>query len=186
MKLTKLDIWFLLINCKILYCLFVQYSYTNEMVKCCFLLAINFLFSWSQWEAKVTQYERDFERVSATVRKEVIRFEVLVSDHAACTQKCQNAHWWNVSMQSQKEKAKKFKSQIIKYLESLLQSQQQVRVSVQTSLWTKDWNKSALSISRSWLQRTYTFQTILSFSSDVGSLSLPPADQILGGFLAWS
>lgn len=32
--------------------------------------------SRSQWEAKVTQYERDFERVSATVRKEVVRFEV--------------------------------------------------------------------------------------------------------------
>lgn len=98
------------------------------MVKCWVLLAINFAFSRSQWEAKVTQYERDFERVSLTVRKEVIRFEVLVSDHARCTQTCQNAHWGNVSMQSQKEKAKKFKSQIIKYLESLLQSQQQVSV----------------------------------------------------------
>ncbi|RXM98438.1 Sorting nexin-1, partial [Acipenser ruthenus] len=28
------------------------------------------------WESKVTQYERDFERVSATVRKEVLRFEL--------------------------------------------------------------------------------------------------------------
>ncbi|KAM9375852.1 sorting nexin-1a isoform 2-T2 [Pholidichthys leucotaenia] len=54
----------------------------------------------AEWEVKVTQYERDFERVSATVRKEVIRFE--------------------------KEKTKNFKRQIIKYLESLLQSQQQV------------------------------------------------------------
>lgn len=54
----------------------------------------------AEWEAKVTQYERDFERVSATVRKEVVRFE--------------------------KEKTKNFKRQIIKYLESLLQSQQQV------------------------------------------------------------
>ncbi|XP_029992290.1 sorting nexin-1a [Sphaeramia orbicularis] len=53
-----------------------------------------------EWEAKVTQYERDFERVSATVRKEVIRFE--------------------------KERTKNFKRQIIKYMESLLQSQQQV------------------------------------------------------------
>lgn len=35
-----------------------------------------FLSSCKQWEAKVTQYERDFERVSATVRKEVVRFEV--------------------------------------------------------------------------------------------------------------
>ncbi|KAM3609514.1 uncharacterized protein V6R79_016131 [Siganus canaliculatus] len=54
----------------------------------------------TEWEAKVTQYERDFERVTATVRKEVTRFE--------------------------KEKARNFKRQIIKYLESMLQSQQQL------------------------------------------------------------
>uniref|UniRef100_A0A674BRT3 Sorting nexin-2 n=1 Tax=Salmo trutta TaxID=8032 RepID=A0A674BRT3_SALTR len=54
----------------------------------------------TEWEAKVTQYERDFDRVSATVRKEVLRFE--------------------------KEKARDFKKQIVKYLESLLQSQQQL------------------------------------------------------------
>uniref|UniRef100_A0A6Q2Y9F6 Sorting nexin-2 n=1 Tax=Esox lucius TaxID=8010 RepID=A0A6Q2Y9F6_ESOLU len=54
----------------------------------------------TEWEAKVTQYEKDFDRVSSTVRKEVLRFE--------------------------KEKARDFKKQIIKYLESLLQSQQQV------------------------------------------------------------
>nr|XP_046249814.1 sorting nexin-1a isoform X2 [Scatophagus argus] len=54
----------------------------------------------AEWEAKVTQYERDFERVSSTVRKEVIRFE--------------------------KDKARNFKKQIITYLESLLQSQQQI------------------------------------------------------------
>ncbi|KAG9341175.1 hypothetical protein JZ751_019614 [Albula glossodonta] len=54
----------------------------------------------SEWEAKVTQYERDFERISATVRKEVLRFE--------------------------KEKARDFKNQIVKYLESLLRSQQQL------------------------------------------------------------
>ncbi|KAK2866909.1 hypothetical protein QQF64_022563 [Cirrhinus molitorella] len=54
----------------------------------------------AEWEAKVTQYERDFERISATVRKEVIRFD--------------------------KEKTRDFKKQIIKYLESLLNSQQQL------------------------------------------------------------
>ncbi|RXN05283.1 sorting nexin-1-like protein [Labeo rohita] len=54
----------------------------------------------AEWEAKVTQYEREFERISATVRKEVIRFD--------------------------KEKARDFKKQIIKYLESLLNSQQQL------------------------------------------------------------
>lgn len=29
-----------------------------------------------QWESKVTQYERDFDRVGMTVRKEFLRFEV--------------------------------------------------------------------------------------------------------------
>ncbi|KAK7891778.1 hypothetical protein WMY93_023741 [Mugilogobius chulae] len=54
----------------------------------------------AEWEAKVTQYERDFERVSATVRKEVLHFE--------------------------KERTKNFKKQIMKYLESMLRSQQQL------------------------------------------------------------
>lgn len=54
----------------------------------------------AEWEAKVTQYERDFERVSATVRKEVLHFE--------------------------KERTKNFKRQIVKYLESMLRSQQQL------------------------------------------------------------
>ncbi|XP_049580266.1 sorting nexin-1a [Syngnathus scovelli] len=54
----------------------------------------------AEWEAKVTQFERDFDRVSATVRKEVLRFE--------------------------KEKARNFKRQIVKYLENLLKSQQQL------------------------------------------------------------
>ncbi|KAI2574616.1 SNX1 isoform 3, partial [Pan troglodytes] len=51
------------------------------------------------WESRVTQYERDFERISTVVRKEVIRFE--------------------------KEKSKDFKNHVIKYLETLLYSQQQ-------------------------------------------------------------
>ncbi|XP_051917434.1 sorting nexin-1-like [Hippocampus zosterae] len=54
----------------------------------------------AEWEAKVTQFERDFDRVSATVRREVLRFE--------------------------KEKARNFKRQIINYLENLLKSQQQM------------------------------------------------------------
>lgn len=54
----------------------------------------------SEWESKVTQYERDFERVSATVRKEVLRFE--------------------------KEKATDFKNQLVRYLETLLHSHQQL------------------------------------------------------------
>ncbi|XP_030043868.1 sorting nexin-1 [Microcaecilia unicolor] len=54
----------------------------------------------SEWESRVTQYERDFERVSATVRKEVVRFE--------------------------KEKTKDFRNHIIKYLETLLNSQHQL------------------------------------------------------------
>ncbi|XP_045150874.1 sorting nexin-1 isoform X2 [Echinops telfairi] len=54
----------------------------------------------SEWESRVTQYERDFERISTVVRKEVIRFE--------------------------KEKSKDFKNHVIKYLETLLYSQQQL------------------------------------------------------------
>lgn len=51
----------------------------------------------TEWESRVTQYERDFDRIGTTVRKEVLRFE--------------------------KQKAKDFKSQIIRYLEAMLQSQ---------------------------------------------------------------
>ncbi|XP_037611296.1 sorting nexin-1-like [Sebastes umbrosus] len=54
----------------------------------------------TEWEARVTQYERDFDRIGMTVRKEVLRFE--------------------------KEKAKDFRSQIVKYLEAMLQSQQRL------------------------------------------------------------
>ncbi|XP_051776760.1 sorting nexin-1a isoform X2 [Erpetoichthys calabaricus] len=54
----------------------------------------------AEWDSKVSQYERDFERISATVRKEVLRFE--------------------------KEKNKDFKSQLVKYLETLLHLQQQL------------------------------------------------------------
>ncbi|XP_041918456.1 sorting nexin-1-like isoform X1 [Alosa sapidissima] len=54
----------------------------------------------TEWEAKVTQYEGDFERICTTVRQEVLRFE--------------------------KEKARDFKIHIIKYLESLLLSQQRI------------------------------------------------------------
>ncbi|KAM9764832.1 sorting nexin-1-like isoform 2-T2 [Menidia menidia] len=54
----------------------------------------------TEWEARVSQYERDFDRIGVTVRKEVLRFE--------------------------KEKAKDFKSQIVKYLEAMLQSQQRL------------------------------------------------------------
>ncbi|XP_052457562.1 sorting nexin-1 [Carassius gibelio] len=35
----------------------------------------------AQWESKVSQYERDFERVTCTVRKEVLRFEVRCVSH---------------------------------------------------------------------------------------------------------
>ncbi|CAN9506624.1 unnamed protein product [Ophioblennius macclurei] len=54
----------------------------------------------SEWESKVTQYERDFDRIGTTVRREVLRFE--------------------------KEKSKDFRSQVIRYLEAMLQSQQRL------------------------------------------------------------
>ncbi|XP_066567424.1 sorting nexin-2 [Amia ocellicauda] len=53
-----------------------------------------------EWEGKVQQGERDFEQISKTIRKEVGRFE--------------------------KERVKDFKAVIIKYLESLVQTQQQL------------------------------------------------------------
>nr|XP_014429359.1 sorting nexin-2 [Pelodiscus sinensis] len=53
-----------------------------------------------EWETKVQQGERDFEQISKTIRKEVSRFE--------------------------KERVKDFKTVIIKYLESLVQTQQQL------------------------------------------------------------
>lgn len=37
-----------------------------------------------QWESRVTQYERDFERISAVIRKEVIRFEVRLAHPSVC------------------------------------------------------------------------------------------------------
>ncbi|XP_057346298.1 sorting nexin-2 isoform X3 [Manis pentadactyla] len=53
-----------------------------------------------KWEAKVQQGERDFEQISKTIRKEVGRFEA--------------------------KRVKDFKTVIIKYLESLVQTQQQL------------------------------------------------------------
>uniref|UniRef100_A0A8C9U7A5 Sorting nexin-2 n=1 Tax=Scleropages formosus TaxID=113540 RepID=A0A8C9U7A5_SCLFO len=53
-----------------------------------------------EWEGKVQQGERDFEQISKTIRKEVGRFE--------------------------KERVKDFKVVIIKYLESLVHTQQQL------------------------------------------------------------
>lgn len=37
---------------------------------------VKILVSRPQWESKVTQCERDFDRVGMTVRKEFLRFEV--------------------------------------------------------------------------------------------------------------
>ncbi|XP_067829545.1 sorting nexin-1-like [Heptranchias perlo] len=54
----------------------------------------------TEWEPKVLQCEREFERISVTIRKEVARFE--------------------------KERIKDFKSRVIVYLETLQNSQQQL------------------------------------------------------------
>ncbi|XP_076864580.1 sorting nexin-1 [Brachyhypopomus gauderio] len=51
----------------------------------------------AEWEARVSQSERDFERISSTLRREVLRFE--------------------------KEKCRDFRHHIVKYLESLLRTQ---------------------------------------------------------------
>lgn len=54
----------------------------------------------TEWEARVTRHERDFDRIGTTVRKEVLRFE--------------------------KEKAKDFRTQLVKYLDAMLQSKQRL------------------------------------------------------------
>ncbi|CAF99905.1 unnamed protein product [Tetraodon nigroviridis] len=102
----------------------------------------------SEWESKVTQFERDFDRVGTTVRKEFLRFE--------------------------KEKAKDFKSQIIRYLEAILQSQQRVNptlsaVSAHPSV--QSWSLSAPACVND------------TAASDCHSLfcSSLPADKVLGG-----
>lgn len=64
-------------------------------------------------------------------------------------------------MQLQKEKAKNFKRQVIKYMECLLQSQQQVSISGPNT--------------------SNPPHVVLQLKTPV--LCLPPADQILGGFL---
>lgn len=58
------------------------------------------------------------------------------SDHAGSLN-CWGALWFNVFMRSQKEKTKNFKSQIIKYLESLLQSQHQVSPRQKSWSWSR-------------------------------------------------
>ncbi|NXE02058.1 SNX2 protein, partial [Chaetorhynchus papuensis] len=57
-----------------------------------------------EWEAKVQQGEKDFEQISKTIREEVKRFEACII----------------------LERLKDFKTVIIKYLESLVQTQQQL------------------------------------------------------------
>lgn len=43
----------------------------QRIIKCILLSSL-----CPQWESRVTQYERDFDRIGTTVRKEVLRFEV--------------------------------------------------------------------------------------------------------------
>lgn len=47
-----------------------MYSSTCLIIECVLLCLC------PQWESRVTQYERDFDRIGMTVRKEVLRFEV--------------------------------------------------------------------------------------------------------------
>lgn len=81
-----------------------------------------------QLEMKVQQGERDFEQVSKTIRKEVSRFEV-----SGRRRRVDVSVSVSVSVSEplvlvpQKERVKDFKSIVIKYLESLVQTQQQVR-----------------------------------------------------------
>uniref|UniRef100_A0A4W3ICD4 Sorting nexin 2 n=1 Tax=Callorhinchus milii TaxID=7868 RepID=A0A4W3ICD4_CALMI len=69
-----------------------------------------------EWEARVQQGERDFEQISKTIRKEIGRFE--------------------------KERVKDFKTVIIKYLESLVQTQQQVNTRTVMMIKWKSWGRT--------------------------------------------
>lgn len=137
-----------------------------------------------QWESKVSQYERDFERVSATVRKEVLRFEVSTLGLSMCfyivdnnrAVFCKHARLRSPALRcfiiifslQQKEQARDFKKQIVRYLDSLLNSQQQVKqlnlpppYALIHTVKSDTMNKHSLSVSLSHV-----------------------ADQVLGGVLA--
>lgn len=81
-----------------------------------------------QLEGKVQQGERDFEQISKTIRKEVSRFEV--RGGGVWKNVCLfRDRWFNgihVNLLLQRERVKDFKMIIVKYLESLVQTQQQV------------------------------------------------------------
>ena len=64
-----------------------------------------------QLENKVEKYQEDFESISKVIRKEMVRFE--------------------------KQRVKDFKSTIIHYLESLMNSQQQVNMCFNINYYTK-------------------------------------------------
>lgn len=86
------------------------------------------MFSVFQLEGKVQQGERDFEQISKTIRKEVSRFEVRMID--GCLRGARPFRIFSSKFfcfSQQKERVKDFKTIIVKYLESLVQTQQQVK-----------------------------------------------------------
>lgn len=92
------------------------------------------------------------------------------SGQAGPLQNCWDALWFNVFMRSQKEKTKNFKSQIIKYLESLLQSQHQV--SPRQKSWSWSWLQLTLGIpDKATLQFPNLFISVFSSWSNTGRLS---------------
>ncbi|ETE66573.1 Protein PAT1-like 2, partial [Ophiophagus hannah] len=74
------------------------------------------------WESRMTQYEREFEQLSAALRKEVLRFEYPVPQKITCVCVFDSVFF---KLPLQKEKTKDFRTHVTKYLETLLQSQQQ-------------------------------------------------------------
>ncbi|KAJ6669704.1 hypothetical protein lerEdw1_000253 [Lerista edwardsae] len=93
-----------------------------------------------EWETKVQQGERDFEQISKTIRKEVGRFEACIYFKLTFFNICQRITFDKQYFQQpfqfingklhfvhlQKDRVRDFKTFIIKYLESLVQTQQQV------------------------------------------------------------
>uniref|UniRef100_A0A3P9Q013 Sorting nexin-2 n=1 Tax=Poecilia reticulata TaxID=8081 RepID=A0A3P9Q013_POERE len=89
-------------------------------------------------EGKVQQGERDFEQISKTIRKEVSRFEVRVGLGFVFKSSAFCSVSFNPSMfLLQKERVKDFKMIIVKYLESLVQTQQQVKHFILNLSYTK-------------------------------------------------
>lgn len=103
-------------------CLIYTQKAINESFSCVCVI---------QWESKVQQGERDFEQISKNIRRELGRFEVssaVTMFLKALLKSTTGFSEPSVSISWQKDRVKDFKVVILKYLESLVHTQQQVSV----------------------------------------------------------